>query len=481
MRIFSLAHHRIQATLHFPIATNHASISPDGRHLVVVGDSTQVYFYHSDNGSSSGTQREAGREPWTPSSQSPLTAGTENALISTSFSPSSILCAVASQDGSITVFNTRYLSSTTPHSLSPVVKTIRTSRSRTYAGAVRSVQFSPAPWDLLIWSEHSGKVSVADTRSNFFKQQTLDVLADAHNIREIDVYGISEDEVCGSGRRRLTREDGKYDDYLDDEPEGFSPVERESWHSSHSATSLYSPPVEATSTVAYIYPPYHMRNIPAASISSITLNHYSASPEAMSNETGILTTNGRSLSPNSSNLREYRERQLERDRARQRIHDTPRRRGTIYPSAFPAIERLPSAIDAAQLRDGSAVSPIATTTNTTTITTTTTPPATTTNPSRPPVHWRIDYEAQRRPTEEVDQLRRNREMLNFMIAEERRRNYLRRAGRNAIVDESVADDHHHAMEAYLARYAGSVGEMVGIGGQGVDITGCTMSSDGSKL
>ncbi|KAF8252984.1 hypothetical protein K440DRAFT_273057 [Wilcoxina mikolae CBS 423.85] len=196
VRIFHLAENRVVTTLHVDVSTNHASISPDGQHLVVVGDSPEVYFYHpASSGSCSispGTGiGEAGCGSWILSSHPPLRAGTEtDALMSTSFSSSSLHCAVASQAGIITIFDTRYLSC--DDGCSPLVKVIASSRAFTEPGAVRSVQFSPAPWDLLVWAEHCGKVCIADARSNFTRRQVVDVLAEKEDLVEAEVEEVQD-------------------------------------------------------------------------------------------------------------------------------------------------------------------------------------------------------------------------------------------------------------------------------------------------
>jgi hypothetical protein len=195
VRIFHLAENRVVTTLHVDVSTNHASISPDGQHLVVVGDSPEVYFYHPaaagpcNIGSPPISIGEAGCGSWILSSHPPLSAGTDtDALMSTSFSSSSLHCAVGSQAGIITVFDTRYLSC--EGGSTPLVKVITSSRPYTEAGAVRSVQFAPAPWDLLIWAEHCGRVCIADTRSDFARRQVVDVLAEKDDLIEAEVEDV---------------------------------------------------------------------------------------------------------------------------------------------------------------------------------------------------------------------------------------------------------------------------------------------------
>ena len=45
VRIFSLTQSRLLETLEFPIAMNHASISPDGKLLLAVGDRHTAFFF----------------------------------------------------------------------------------------------------------------------------------------------------------------------------------------------------------------------------------------------------------------------------------------------------------------------------------------------------------------------------------------------------------------------------------------------------
>jgi len=463
--VFSLAQNRVQATLHLPISTNHASMSPDGKHLVVVGDSTKVYFYHSNSGTS--LNCEAGREPWTLTCQLP--AGVYDALISTAFSSSSVLCAVASQEGTITIFDTRYLSrSLSPDRPSPIVKQILSTRPKTYAGAVRSIQFSPAPLDLLVWAEHSGKVTIADARSNFSKRQVIDVLNSSEKIVDVDVVGASDDdppsECHGEQRRRsLTREeDEDEEDAAAEEIEGYFRAHfmgQDGWMANPtvSTTPLNPVSIGPTTSPGYMHPRYYMRNIPSAVVSPYTLNPSAGTPHitiSTSDNSSNIAIGGRPVSPTTSNpLHDYRERQIERDRARQRIHDTPRRRNPTVPPTPQFPEVSPSIY-------ADHPSTVATDINNA-------------GPNRP-VHWRIDYEAQRRPAEEINQIQRNREQLSQMIAEERRRNILRRTSnttgvnrRHGLNGSSAQRDHepseHHTCEGV------------------VDITGCTMSVDGSKL
>ncbi|KAL7270729.1 hypothetical protein RUND412_006555 [Rhizina undulata] len=479
VRIFHLAQNRILTTLHLNIATNHASISPDGQHLVVVGDSPKVYFYHpSSSGSCPKTPGrgigEAGCESWILSSHPPLTAGTD-ALISTSFSPSSLLCAVASQDGSITIFDTRYLSSSCcPDGPSAIVKKIPSSRPRTYAGAVRSVQFSPAPWDLLVWAEHSGRICVADARSNFIKRQVVDVMLEKDDLikAEIETIGESTGEILGeteesryswrratgnadsvgsSGRRPNARSEEEEETEEDGPGTGGEDIHaffaRRYSELTEMVTRVHGSPLEwwsarplsggtqnrnpSSSDVVHL-PPFSPLNVFRSPLAP-QVNATSSNPAQ------LVTS---SVSSTPALLRDYRERQLERERARQRIHDPPRRRNSTHPSytdqSTSTVIHVPPP-----------------------------PPA----PAPPPPVSTIWNSAHGDPTSSrpVEVIfadhQRNGEQLLALIAEERRRNLLRRRGGGGGAMGNTED--------------GGVGERDD--GDGVDITGCTLNRDGSKL
>jgi hypothetical protein len=322
VRIFHLAENRVVTTLHVDVSTNHASISPDGQHLVVVGDSPEVYFYHpASSGSGSGSPAtgigEAGCGSWVLSSHPPLKAGTDSdALMSTSFSSSSLHCAVASQAGIITIFDTRYLSC--DDGCDPLVKTIKSSRPLSESGAVRSVQFAPAPWDLLVWAEHAGRVCIADARSNFTRRQVIDVLAEKEELIEAEVEEVQELpsawDISQSllGNPTSTRSSRDFDEHDDD-------ITLSSSASIHeladlvldSSSEWLSARVRSLAPASYLPP--------------------SSNPDILNNSLS-LRSSGPGLGSTPSLLRDYRERLIERERARQRLHEPPRRRNSIHPS-----------------------------------------------------------------------------------------------------------------------------------------------------
>ncbi|EWC47239.1 hypothetical protein DRE_03358 [Drechslerella stenobrocha 248] len=181
VRLFSLSQFRVITALTLPFHTNHASVSPDRKYLVVVGDSAKVFFYNLATLTSDSPPDYS----WKLSSSPSYNGG--DALISTDFSPCSKMCVVASQDGSISVFDTRLFSSNSDSS--PVIRVIPSSRPHTQAGAVRCVVFSPSPWDLLVWAEHTGRITVTDARQEFCSSQTIRVNLGGDNVQQTDLSG----------------------------------------------------------------------------------------------------------------------------------------------------------------------------------------------------------------------------------------------------------------------------------------------------
>ena len=63
------------------------------------------------------------------------------------------ICAVASQNGIITIFDTALIHDDmdADEAVIDVLRSSRPSMFPIHTGAVRSMSFSPSPWDLLAW------------------------------------------------------------------------------------------------------------------------------------------------------------------------------------------------------------------------------------------------------------------------------------------------------------------------------------------
>lgn len=157
IKVFRLPTLARTATIPFPTAVNYASVSPDGRKLVAVGDSPEVYLYDIGSGS-----------PDTFTLQSVLHTD-RDASFSCAWSAASDRFAVASQDGAVSVWDVRS---------SHRCAVLGSPRSGQVFGACRNVKFSQAGGvDLLLYTEHVAHVSIVDART-FGDRQTLRVGGD---------------------------------------------------------------------------------------------------------------------------------------------------------------------------------------------------------------------------------------------------------------------------------------------------------------
>ncbi|KAK4052356.1 hypothetical protein OIV83_002158 [Microbotryomycetes sp. JL201] len=147
---------RDDATITFNTAINHCSVSPDGRRLVAVGDTNEIHLYDC---------RLNGDYAHVHSFQV-----AEDASFSTDWSQTGDKFAVASQDGSVNVFDVRALPPVDSgyHSKAPRTLAALRSTQRGPAGAVRKVKFSPGnrvESELLAFTEHRSLLHVVDARS----------------------------------------------------------------------------------------------------------------------------------------------------------------------------------------------------------------------------------------------------------------------------------------------------------------------------
>ncbi|KAL8278553.1 hypothetical protein RQP46_009045 [Phenoliferia psychrophenolica] len=113
-------------------AINHCSVSPDGRRLVAVGDTNEIFLFDVNLGSGTYTKTHT-------------FIGSDDASFSTDWSGTSDKFAVASQDGFVNVYDIRSLpSSSSSSSAYPPRKlaALKTTQSGP-PGAARKVKFSP--------------------------------------------------------------------------------------------------------------------------------------------------------------------------------------------------------------------------------------------------------------------------------------------------------------------------------------------------
>lgn len=199
VRMYSLMRDKELPAEDFAFAMNHASISPDSKTLIIVGDEEVAYFYHRaaknpqiPSKACFGGSRRASSQ-WVALCQVELykpKASEFGSYFTTAWSQSGRLCATGSEQGYITVFDVDRLYSH-DSTQDAIVAIVPSSRPDTRAGAVRSMCFAPDPWDLLIWVENNGHVCTADLRTGLSTRQVVDLDPLADGVTSVGVYDRS--------------------------------------------------------------------------------------------------------------------------------------------------------------------------------------------------------------------------------------------------------------------------------------------------
>lgn len=192
-----------------PFAINHATLSPDGKMLVAVGDYNQAYFFTREI--------EGERVPQIPKPHNRLGAKDVDWVLTnvvslhvsestvgyftTAWSPSGNLVAVGSEGGYITVLDRELLERRDVEDDEAIVAVVPGSRADVpspYPGAIRSMVFSPEPWDLLCWAEDQGRVCIGDLRTGLKSMQVIQLEPEDEALERLvveDVGRESEGEV----------------------------------------------------------------------------------------------------------------------------------------------------------------------------------------------------------------------------------------------------------------------------------------------
>lgn len=143
IKVYGLPSLNLIKTLQVPTACNHAAISPDGRNLIAVGDSNDVFLFDIRGQTFTLTQ---------------TLQATSEASFSCSWNRFGDTFAVASQDGYVSVFDIRHGGDT--------LAKLASKQSAPVKGACRCVKFAPSgPIDLLVFSEHVNYVHLIDSRT----------------------------------------------------------------------------------------------------------------------------------------------------------------------------------------------------------------------------------------------------------------------------------------------------------------------------
>ncbi|ODV98640.1 hypothetical protein PACTADRAFT_15056 [Pachysolen tannophilus NRRL Y-2460] len=145
-----------QANLGF--AVNHASLSPDKKTIVACGDSNRIVLLHDDSLHSSNPDFKL------PSHKKVSLKTTNESGFSTSFDSQGKQFCCSFQDGVSLIYDIR--------NYKKPIHTIFSTRPKSQYGAFRCCKFSGGTDDLLIISEHTGRVHLIDTR-DYEKHQVI--------------------------------------------------------------------------------------------------------------------------------------------------------------------------------------------------------------------------------------------------------------------------------------------------------------------
>ncbi|PGG96794.1 hypothetical protein GX51_07658 [Blastomyces parvus] len=192
--IYSLTRSEMIHSIRHPICMNYAIISPDSSLLAAVGDANRIYFYRIEPSPENrvpvrNSEKMLMGWNWPLIRSVELDADPQYddcCCFTIAFSPASHLCAVGSQAGIITVFDIKSILNRDPEDAGgreDIVCVFQSSRSYFEGGAVRSMSFSPRPWDLLVWVEEYGRAGVADIRQAFSRRQIISLDLDEQGLQ----------------------------------------------------------------------------------------------------------------------------------------------------------------------------------------------------------------------------------------------------------------------------------------------------------
>lgn len=189
--ILSLPESEILEKLTYPDCVNRAVMSPDGDLLVAVLDDPFLYVHQRKPMVSTygGLHHSKQGYEWVGmcriqlEGQSQADKTTMKGSFALTFSKSGKYLAVATQYGIISVFDVETF---TQDNTEPLA-IFTSSRPGRQTGAIREMEFSPGPFDLLAWTEATGRVGVADLRNLFLSRQLLMVDCRLDGVEKISI------------------------------------------------------------------------------------------------------------------------------------------------------------------------------------------------------------------------------------------------------------------------------------------------------
>ncbi|KAI1345590.1 hypothetical protein F5Y01DRAFT_52048 [Xylaria sp. FL0043] len=158
----------------YPDCVNRGVVSPDGSLLVAICDDPFLYVHVrcAPQGKRTGGYEWLQLPRIRLKDQSVRDTSDCRGSFAACFSPSGRYLAVGTQYGTISIFDVTAFADL---DRDPLVTYFSSARSPSDCGAVRDMAFSPGPYDLLAWTEHRGRIGVADARTNFTRRQIISI------------------------------------------------------------------------------------------------------------------------------------------------------------------------------------------------------------------------------------------------------------------------------------------------------------------
>jgi WD40 repeat protein len=169
--------------INYPDFVNRAMISPDGQLLIAILDDPYLYVHErvekvlsSESETSTSIEYEwVQKRRLLLKSQSKDDRTDSRGSFAACFSASGAYLAVGTQHGTISIFDAAALTEPT---IDPLLTTFKSTRPNVGPGAIRDMVFSPAPYDILAWTEDRGHIGFADMRNNYIVRQVVDINAE---------------------------------------------------------------------------------------------------------------------------------------------------------------------------------------------------------------------------------------------------------------------------------------------------------------
>jgi len=202
-----------------PDFVNRSVMSPDGRLLATICDDPFLYI-HKRKPRSEIKKERFGTKPgpgydWVFVGRIQLEGqyqgdkSTMRGSFAACFSRSGKYLAIATQYGLISAFDTDSLPD--PSSLLVV---FTSSRPGGESGAIRAMEFSPGPFDLLAWTEASGRVGVADVRTLFLSRQRLTIDSHGSGVERVIISDRAGEPMVDPRLRNFRTDSPSTPDYL---------------------------------------------------------------------------------------------------------------------------------------------------------------------------------------------------------------------------------------------------------------------------